>query len=86
MDLELKAMVTMRALAASPNPQHSNMYTSLLLDKALTYDTVKDMIAREFASHRMTADGTPCPRQNRASDHTRATANESDSQVARYNA
>ncbi|KAL1711403.1 hypothetical protein EV715DRAFT_268596 [Schizophyllum commune] len=36
MDLELKAMVTMRALAASPNPQHANMYTSLLLDKALT--------------------------------------------------
>ncbi|KAI5888416.1 uncharacterized protein SCHCODRAFT_02712269, partial [Schizophyllum commune H4-8] len=59
MDLELKAMVTMRALAASPNPQHSNMYTSLLLDKALTYETVKDMIAREFALHRMTADGTP---------------------------
>uniref|UniRef100_D8QFR3 Uncharacterized protein n=1 Tax=Schizophyllum commune (strain H4-8 / FGSC 9210) TaxID=578458 RepID=D8QFR3_SCHCM len=59
MHLELKAMVTMRALAASPNPQHANMYTSLLLDKALTYETVKDMIAREFASHRMTADGTP---------------------------
>ena len=59
MDLELKAMVTMRALAASPNPQHANMYTSLLLDKALTYETVKEMIAREFASHRMTADGTP---------------------------
>ncbi|KAL1724697.1 hypothetical protein EV714DRAFT_240521, partial [Schizophyllum commune] len=59
MDLELKAMVTMCALAASPNPQHANMYTSLLLDKALTYDTVKAMIAREFASHRMTADGTP---------------------------
>lgn len=59
MDEELCAMVALRALATSSNSQHETLYTSLLVDKNMTYSTLKDVIDREFAARGMADNADP---------------------------